>query len=310
MLVDHDTPGVKCVRSGRYRAATSWARCSSTTCASAAIACWGTRATAGRSRCTSCNGSGACTRGSGRPRCSTVSTACSPTRRPARPGRAGRRLPRRLPMRVSSRNTIWRLVAGENAGSRGLGRQGAPRPRRGRGARPRRQRCSTRAIELGDDRTREELAPRLPLQPVGADLRRLDRDPTDDPGRPRARDAREADDGHHRSGDARPLRRARCAASSTRPDDDLTAALEDVGWRDFLAADARVGRCRSCSVCSASSCARSATLDDVAVAAMEPDSPEWLHELGQTSYVHPEPRSPVAARLDGDDLRRRRHRVA
>ncbi len=84
-------------------------------------------------------------------------------------------------------------------------------------------------------------------------------------------------------------------------DDDRTAALEDVGWRDILTTDARAvvplvfrlqGEYR----------ARSAMLDDVAVAAMEPDSPKWLHELGQTSYVHPEPRSPVAARLDGDDL--------
>jgi hypothetical protein len=35
---------------------------------------------------------------------------------------------------------------------------------------------------------------------------------------------------------------------------------------------------------------------------MEPGSPEWLDVIGDASYVHPEPRSAVAARVDGDDL--------
>jgi hypothetical protein len=84
-------------------------------------------------------------------------------------------------------------------------------------------------------------------------------------------------------------------------DDDRTAALEDVGWRDILTTDARAvvplvfrlqGEYR----------VRSAMLDDVALEAMEPGSPEWFDELGAASYVHPKPRNAVAARVDGDDL--------
>ena len=63
-------------------------------------------------------------------------------------------------------------------------------------------------------------------------------------------------------------------------DDDRTAALEDVGWRDILTTDARavvplVFRLQG------ERQARSAMLDDVAIEAMEPGSPEWLDELGQ-----------------------------
>jgi hypothetical protein len=86
-------------------------------------------------------------------------------------------------------------------------------------------------------------------------------------------------------------------------DDDRTVALEDVGWRDILATDARAvvplvfrlhGERR----------ARSAILDDVAVEAMNPGSAEWLDEVAQASYVHPEPRSgrAVAAHVDNGDL--------
>jgi len=85
-------------------------------------------------------------------------------------------------------------------------------------------------------------------------------------------------------------------------DDDRTVALEDVGWRDILATDARAvvplvfrlhGECR----------ARSAILDDVAVEAMNPGSAKWLDELAPASYVHPQPRSGrAAAHVDDGDL--------
>ena len=110
-----------------------------------------------------------------------------------------------LPMRVSSRNTIRRLVAGENPGPEVsvdkvlLARAEVAVHDLADAVLDARDRAGRR---LG----RRGLAPRLPLQPGGADLRRLDRDPADDPRRPRARAAREADDGRPRSGDARPLR--------------------------------------------------------------------------------------------------------
>jgi hypothetical protein len=85
------------------------------------------------------------------------------------------------------------------------------------------------------------------------------------------------------------------------PDADRTAALEEVGWRDILATDARAvvplvfrlhGERR----------ARSALLDDVAVEGMNAGSAEWLEELGAASYVHPKPGQRFAGHLHGADL--------
>jgi hypothetical protein len=85
------------------------------------------------------------------------------------------------------------------------------------------------------------------------------------------------------------------------PDGDRTASLEDVGWRDILATDARAvvpivfrlhGERR----------ARSSLLDDVAVEATNPGAAEWLEELSAASYVHPQPGHRVAGRFEGADL--------
>jgi Acyl-CoA dehydrogenase, C-terminal domain len=84
-------------------------------------------------------------------------------------------------------------------------------------------------------------------------------------------------------------------------DDDCTDALEEIGWRDILATDARAvvplvfrtqGERR----------ARSAVLDDVAVAAMHPDATWWFDEIGQAAYVHPRPGQPVAGRVRAGQL--------
>ena len=92
-------------------------------------------------------------------------------------------------------------------------------------------------------------------------------------------------------------------------DDDRTAALEDVGWRDILTTDARAvvplvfrlqGEYR----------ARSAMLDDVAVEAMEPGFAGVAARARPASYVHPEPRSRGGGTPRRRRPGRRRHRVA
>ena len=94
-----------------------------------------------------------------------------------------------LPMRLSSAQTIRRLAAGETPGPEVsvdkvlLARAelmvfDLRRHRVRRRDRVRRRRAGTRGV-----------APRLPVQPLGADLRRFLRDPAPDPGRPGAGDA-------------------------------------------------------------------------------------------------------------------------
>src|SRR5438874_95792 len=48
--------------------------------------------------------------------------------------------------------------------------------------------------------------------------------------------------------------------------------------------------------------AQGASLDDVALEGMNPGSAAWLEEFGGASYVHPQPRRPVAGHLEGADL--------
>ena len=84
-------------------------------------------------------------------------------------------------------------------------------------------------------------------------------------------------------------------------DDDRTAALEEIGWRDILVTEARavvplVFRLQG------ERHARSAVLDDVAVEAMNPGSAAWLDDIGGAAYVHPHPRQHAAGRLEGADL--------
>jgi Acyl-CoA dehydrogenase, C-terminal domain len=85
------------------------------------------------------------------------------------------------------------------------------------------------------------------------------------------------------------------------PDADRTAALDEMGWRDILVTDARAvvplvfrlhGERR----------ARSAVLDDVAVESMNAGSVEFLEELAQASYVHPQPGQRAAGHFDGGRL--------
>jgi len=84
-------------------------------------------------------------------------------------------------------------------------------------------------------------------------------------------------------------------------DDDRTAALEEIGWRDILVTDSRAvvplvfgiqGEAR----------ARSAVLDDVAFDALRPGSAEWFEGLATAAYAHPSPGSDAAGRLAGDGL--------
>lgn len=84
-------------------------------------------------------------------------------------------------------------------------------------------------------------------------------------------------------------------------DDDRTAALEEIGWRDILVTDARavvplVLRLQG------ERHARSAVLDDVAMEAMNPGSAPWLDDVGEASYVHPQPGQHSAGRFEGPTL--------
>jgi hypothetical protein len=84
-------------------------------------------------------------------------------------------------------------------------------------------------------------------------------------------------------------------------DDDRTAALDDIGWRDILVTDAAAvvplvfgiqGEVR----------ARSAALDDVAFDALRPGSSAWFEEIGSAAYVHPQPGRDVVGRVRGGTL--------
>ncbi len=202
-----------------------------------------------------------------------------------------------LPMRVSSRNTIWRLVAGENPGPE-VSVDKVLLARAEVAVHDLADAVLAPAIELGDDRKPK----------VGATT-------TSSAGRRRSTEARSRSSG----------RSSPTACSACREADTMVAldqetldlfrrtvrsvfdvrrrrphrALEDVGWRDILTTDAR-GRAARVPPAGRAP-ARSAMLDDVAVEAMEPGSPEWLDELGQLVRA-PGTEKRGGGRVDGDDL--------
>ena len=263
-----DTAGCRCCSSittrpewrsrasARCRSATSWARSGSSTRGWTVIGSSAARATDGRWRCTCSSGSGACTRGSDRRRCSRRWTGSSSTRRatPVMAGSSRARSPTR-----SSRCCPCGARRGRPSSSWPRVEMPGPEVSVDKVLLARASsRCSTsprRARRRHGARRRSRgtrMAARLPVQPIGADLRRVVRDPTSDPRRTGAGIAawlRPPQSTTRRSSSSS----VRCAACSRQPAPRSTSRWSR--W-DGATSWARTRRrlSRSCSRCTGSSC--------------------------------------------------------